>query len=211
MATGRPREFDYETALDAAIETFWQKGYDGCSLSDLEEAMGINRPSLYAAFGSKEELFYSAVDQYIEKTGMRLLSSWKLGAEFQSGFLNFLYEAVSGLFVHGKAKGCLVASVLAEESCDSAKARAKLMKCLKRMDEAIVERIEKSPPGCLKKGIDTTSIAQTINAFLHGLSSRARSGESASQLRALARFFHKTMSNIACSAACLKNHNSRQL
>src|SRR5690349_21378862 len=64
---GRPRAFDESTALDAAMEVFWRKGYEGASLSDLTDAMGINRPSLYAAFGNKEDLFEKALDRYAEK------------------------------------------------------------------------------------------------------------------------------------------------
>ena len=61
---GRPRSFDVNVALDQALQVFWKKGYEGASLTDLTEAMGINRPSLYCAFGSKEELFRKALDRY---------------------------------------------------------------------------------------------------------------------------------------------------
>jgi AcrR family transcriptional regulator len=61
---GRPREFEIDEALDSALELFWRKGYEGTSLSDLTDAMGITRPSLYAAFGNKEELFRKALDRY---------------------------------------------------------------------------------------------------------------------------------------------------
>ena len=64
MAVGRPRAFDVEKALDQALSVFWEKGYEGASLPDLTEAMGINRPSLYAAFGNKEKLFRKALDRY---------------------------------------------------------------------------------------------------------------------------------------------------
>src|SRR5271156_3918908 len=66
MRTGRPRNFCTETVLDRAMEVFWRKGYEGASLSDLTEAMGINRPSLYAAFGDKEALFRKVLDRYEE-------------------------------------------------------------------------------------------------------------------------------------------------
>jgi AcrR family transcriptional regulator len=63
---GRPREFDADEALDKALMAFWRRGFEGTSLSDLTEAMGINRPSLYAAFGNKETLFRLALDRYAE-------------------------------------------------------------------------------------------------------------------------------------------------
>ena len=66
MPRGRPREFDVDKALDRALKVFWRKGYEGASLPDLTKAMGINRPSLYAAFGNKEALFRKAIERYVE-------------------------------------------------------------------------------------------------------------------------------------------------
>ena len=62
---GRPRSFDIDGALDRALLVFWRKGYEGASLSDLTKAVGVNRPSLYAAFGDKEALFRKALDRYL--------------------------------------------------------------------------------------------------------------------------------------------------
>jgi AcrR family transcriptional regulator len=64
---GRPREFDADEALDRALEVFWRKGFEGTSISDLTDAMGINPPSLYAAFGNKEGLLKAALDRYSAK------------------------------------------------------------------------------------------------------------------------------------------------
>jgi AcrR family transcriptional regulator len=69
MAGGRQREFDEQVALDAAMAVFWSNGYSGTSLSDLTDAMGINKPSLYAAFGNKEALFIRALNHYVSKHG----------------------------------------------------------------------------------------------------------------------------------------------
>src|SRR5947207_4281178 len=69
MAMGRPREFDLEKALDVALHVFWRRGYEGASMTDLTEAMGITKPSLYAAFGNKEELFRKTLDRYVDGPG----------------------------------------------------------------------------------------------------------------------------------------------
>ncbi|WP_295999845.1 TetR/AcrR family transcriptional regulator [Rugamonas sp.] len=62
--SGRPRTFDADHALDQAMKVFWEKGYEGASLPELTEAMGMNRPSLYAVFGNKENLFHKALERY---------------------------------------------------------------------------------------------------------------------------------------------------
>ncbi len=69
MGAGRPREFDMEQALDRAVELFWRHGYEGTSIADLTAALGITRASLYAAFGSKEQLFRRVMDRYEHRAG----------------------------------------------------------------------------------------------------------------------------------------------
>src|SRR5579863_2709304 len=67
MTLGRPREFDTGKALDEAMEVFWRHGYEGATIAELTSAMGINPPSLYSAFGSKEGLLKAALDRYSQK------------------------------------------------------------------------------------------------------------------------------------------------
>ena len=109
MPSGRTRQFDVDEALDRALEVFWGRGYEGATLPELTRAMGINRPSLYAAFGNKEQLFRKALDRY------------------QTGPLSFLTEAlrkptaraaVEAMFSgfvrmqrdRDKVRGCLIVS-----------------------------------------------------------------------------------------------------
>ncbi|UPK30113.1 TetR/AcrR family transcriptional regulator [Bradyrhizobium sp. 195] len=70
MGMGRPREFDAEMALDQAMEVFWRHGYEGATIAQLTEAMGINPPSLYACFGNKEGLLKAALDRYSKLRGV---------------------------------------------------------------------------------------------------------------------------------------------
>ncbi|GCA97312.1 TetR/AcrR family transcriptional regulator [Mycolicibacterium sp. NCC-Tsukiji] len=91
MAMGRPREFNPEDVLDKAMTLFWEHGYDGVSISDLTSATGVNRRSLYAEFGSKEQLFYKAVDRYLagpggfDRLGHRLRDGpWRCGCLHRS-------------------------------------------------------------------------------------------------------------------------------
>ena len=72
--TGRPRTFDADEALDCAMKVFWEKGYEGSSLPELTKAMGMNRPSLYAVFGNKEQLFHKALERYSD-TRMRFFDA----------------------------------------------------------------------------------------------------------------------------------------
>jgi AcrR family transcriptional regulator len=75
---GRPREFDMSEAIDKAMLLFWRKGYEGTSIADLTGALGITRPSLYAAFGNKELLFRTVLDRYDERTAEFLSTSLNL-------------------------------------------------------------------------------------------------------------------------------------
>ncbi|WP_345799848.1 TetR/AcrR family transcriptional regulator [Microbacterium sp. AZCO] len=107
MATrGRPREFDVDEALDRAIELFWRQGYEGTSLTDLTEAMGINRPSLYSAFGSKEGTFKLAVDRYA-RIDMAYVEDALAEPTAYDTARRYLLENVDAITTPGRPPGCL--------------------------------------------------------------------------------------------------------
>lgn len=103
---GRPREFDVDTALDKAIEVFWRQGYEGTSLTDLTDAMGINRPSLYSAFGNKEDTFKRAVDRYavIDMAYVETALAAPTALEVARRYLR---ENAIAVTTPGKPAGCL--------------------------------------------------------------------------------------------------------
>src|ERR1700694_1182397 len=104
---GRPRSFDIDRALDRALQVFWRKGYEGSSLSDLTKAMGINRPSLYAAFGDKGKLFRKVLDRYAE--GPASYSSAALEEPASRWVVErLLYGSADLLTSPGNPHGCLL-------------------------------------------------------------------------------------------------------
>src|SRR6188768_3917472 len=105
-AVGRPRAFDEETVLDRAIQVFWQHGYEGASLSALTSAMGINRPSLYATFGSKEQLFQRAFARYHESHVAGVRAALQQPTAY-AAIEAFLRNSADGLTADDHPAGCL--------------------------------------------------------------------------------------------------------
>ncbi|PZG20456.1 TetR family transcriptional regulator, partial [Micromonospora craterilacus] len=103
---GRPRGFDADEALENAMRVFWQHGYEGASLADLTEAMGINRTSMYAAFGNKEELFRKALTRY--SNGPASYGAEALAEPTAQRVATvFLHGAVRSSTLPGYPAGCL--------------------------------------------------------------------------------------------------------
>src|SRR6478735_6461503 len=103
---GRPRSFDPDAALDRAIEVFWRQGYEGTTLDDLTGAMGINRPSLYAAFGNKEATFRRAVERYAE-VDMAYVGEALAEPTARRVAEHYLRSNVAAITQPGKPAGCL--------------------------------------------------------------------------------------------------------
>lgn len=116
MPAGRPRAFDAEKALDAAIGVFWKHGYEGASLETLTGAMGINRPSLYAAFGDKADLFEKAVTRYQSTRPAAMLAALSSAPDLMTALDGYFEAAMRSMTGRGTPRGCLIACVLADAS-----------------------------------------------------------------------------------------------
>lgn len=185
---GRPRSFDRDQALKAAMEVFWAKGYAGTSLADLKAAMKINAPSLYAAFGSKEALFEAAVDLYADTAGIELWSHFDRAPDTRAGIAAMLLASADIYVAPKQPSGCLV--VLG--ALVGGEAEASVARNLARRRAESVTRIARRlraeiAAGTLPADTDAEAIATFYTTLQQGMSLQARDGASRETLRAIAR------------------------
>lgn len=180
---GRPREFDADSALDKALHVFWQRGYEGASLSDLTEAMGINRPSLYAAFGNKEELFRRALDRYAERGPGRALSEALAEPTARDVVARLLKNVAISLTDPSNPRGCL--SVQAALTCGEASDAIKQELCKRRSEaeQKLRARLERAiDEGDLSFDADAARLARFVSTVTQGMSVQAAGGASRDDL-----------------------------
>ena len=182
---GRPREFCTEAALSAALRVFWSKGYEGASMADLTGAMGITRPSLYAAFGNKEALFHKALDLYeaekLEYTRVALDQPTARGvAEY------FMRGALETQTSTCDPKGCL--GVIHSMACgaEAESIKADVLARRASSQAALVERFEQARrDGDLPAHVDVAGLTSYLYALLQGMAVQAGSGASRADLERL--------------------------
>ncbi|WP_260921508.1 TetR/AcrR family transcriptional regulator [Novosphingobium sp. 9] len=173
---GRPREFDPDTALSAALRVFWLRGYEGASLAELTEAMGITKPSLYACFGNKEALFRKALDLY-EQEKLAYIGR-ALAEPTARGVAEVLLSGA--LETHcGKRdpQGCL--GVISSVACgaEAEAIREEVIARRKSSETALIRRMEQArEEGDLPAHVEPAAIAAYLTTVLQGLSVRAGSG-----------------------------------
>ncbi len=181
---GRPRAFDRESALASAMEVFRSKGFEGTSISDLTEAMGINPPSLYAAFGDKENLFLEAIERYTKDSGESCPYCNEPTA--RGALEKYLSFAAHEFTEDSECRGCL----LTMAATTSANTTARLQKLIaqKRANarERIRERIKEGiKEGDVPEGTDASALADFYVTILNGMSLQAREGASRKTLLAV--------------------------
>ncbi|WP_454884678.1 TetR/AcrR family transcriptional regulator [Sphingomonas oryzagri] len=179
---GRPREFDADDALAAALRVFWTRGYEGASLSELTDAMGITRPSLYACFGNKEALFKKALDLY--ETEKLAYMQTALDAPTARGVAErLLHGALANQTSSCDPKGCL--GVISSVACgaEAEAIRAEVVARRASSKAAVVQRFERAKAeGDLPENIDPEALTNYIFALFQGLSVQAGSGTCCEEL-----------------------------
>jgi AcrR family transcriptional regulator len=179
---GRPREFCVEHALATALRVFWRKGYEGTSLTDLTEAMGITRPSLYAAFGNKESLFRKALDLY-EREKLEYIGKALTEPTARRVAEVLLRGAVGNVCSSQEPHGCLgvITSVTCGEEAQSI--REEVIERGKLARRALVERLERAKhEGDLPVHVDAEGLTSLLIAMLQGISIQAGAGASREDL-----------------------------
>ncbi|WP_028747425.1 TetR/AcrR family transcriptional regulator [Rhizobium mesoamericanum] len=183
---GRPRALDRDVGLDIAARLFWQRGYEGTSTADLTKAMGINPPTLYSMFGSKEELYRQALDFSIARENGRRSDILQSGLPVYKALSLYLYDIADGDTQPDKPPGCMVSTAVlqhAEENASVARMTAALretsIQSLKaRFDRAVEE-------GELPAQTDTDTLARFYGAIIQGMSAQACDGACNAQLKRL--------------------------
>lgn len=185
MKAGRPRSFNVPKSLDSAMNVFWRKGYEGASLADLTAAMGINSPSLYAAFGSKEGLFRAVLNRYDDKR-----------QEFLDRVLSApTVREVARLFLEGVADyaadpknlpGCLL--IQSGLTCSDDAVPREVARHRAEKEKALAERFERGHrDGDLPRSADAASLARYVMTVSNGMAVQAAAGATAEDLRMVAR------------------------
>lgn len=186
---GRPRQYDPDRALVDAANAFWNNGYAATSLDDLAAATGMNRPSLYAAFGDKSDLYLKTLERYRDQTRALALEMLSDDPTLRV-FLGRFYDKALDVYLAGdqKARGCYVITTATTQATLDPAVRTFLAENVRRTDAFLTSLIAKARDrGEIDSNADPAALAQLATATLHTLAVRSRAGISRKQLSALAR------------------------
>ncbi|MDI3558879.1 TetR/AcrR family transcriptional regulator [Bradyrhizobium sp. Arg816] len=186
MGMGRPREFDAETALDQAMEVFWRHGYEGATIAQLTEAMGINPPSLYACFGNKEGLLKAALDRYTKLRGVWMdeVVAAPTARDVAERMLMGIAEKQTD---PANPPGCLL--VQGGIACGSGSENVPFELAARRAEneDQLRERfVRAKAEGDLKPSSDPAALARYVSAVSVGMGVMASSGSDREALRQVA-------------------------
>ncbi|MGO4614152.1 TetR/AcrR family transcriptional regulator [Nocardia sp. 2YAB30] len=180
MPGGRPRSFDADTALDHALELFWRHGYEGTSVADLTAAMGINKPSLYAAFGNKEELFGKVLARYLDGPGAYAADALnaRTGREVIERLIHGAVDLTAG---ENTPHGCLCVKTVQAGRPDAHTVRQGAVGVRKAGEAALRRRLEQATD--LPSRQEPAALAALVHTISDGIAVQAAAGRSRDELR----------------------------
>ena len=181
---GRPRQFDKEQLLAIAQQHFWQHGYEGTSVAELVAAMGITPPSLYSAFGSKENLYREVLDRYAAGFGSEMFAGLQQ-SDARIAIRQLLMDCARLLPQKDHPGGCMISTGMLGCHTDQQTLAADLTQRRSLAKEAIKMKLEQSDPP-LPEGTDTEALGRFYAAMVQGMSVQARDGADQAQLEQLA-------------------------
>jgi TetR/AcrR family transcriptional regulator, copper-responsive repressor len=185
---GRPRAYDPGTALAPATAAFWRAGYAGTSLDALSQATGMNRPSLYGAFGDKRALYLAALQRYVDEACVAMDAALAPPRPLRDGIKRVFDLALKLYYPADEPpRGCLLIGTAATEAAHDEGIREALGQGLRRFDQAFELRMQRAlAQGELPADADPNSMARLASAVLHSLALRSRAGDKRSELAATA-------------------------
>jgi AcrR family transcriptional regulator len=182
-ARGRPRCFDLEEALDRSLLLFWEKGFQNTSLDEIAEAVGVKKPSLYAAFGDKEMLFRKVLQRYSGKLSEPIQALDRYD-DIRQAIDAFIELGIAGGCSQGHPRGCLLASAFADSTLLPPNLAKEIKALVNQADEAVAERLKRAVlDGQLPADFDVKGTAKFLITLMHGIALRVRAGESRAALR----------------------------
>lgn len=186
IKVGRPREFDIGVALDAAIEVFWSKGYDGASLTDLTKALGITRPSLYAAFKDKRGLYLRAIERYASNEECPPLVEFEAEPNIEKAVQAFMTAAIDYATQSENGQlGCFLGNCVATNAGEVEGVQELLRKAIEETDVRLAARFDmEKENGVLRKDFPSRDRARLMFDLRQGFALRARAGMRALAIKA---------------------------
>src|SRR6201997_1037885 len=183
---GRPRGFDEDAALEAAMQVFWEKSYEGATIADLTEAMGINRSSMYAAFGDKESIFHSVMERY--RAGrMTYIRQALAQPSLREVVAGLIHETAEFLSTPDNPRGCL--SIQGALACgtDAEHVKLSMIDWRKSGEAALKKRLQQAQSaGELPAEIQPADFARYLSSIMAGLGVQAANGATRTELRRVA-------------------------
>jgi AcrR family transcriptional regulator len=195
---GRPLAFNQDEALDKALKVFWARGYEGTSMAELTEALGINKPSIYAAFGNKEELFRKALARYITGPVAFVGEAMKEPTARQA-IEKFLLLAVDFFSDKSTPNGCMVVQAALTGGQGSSAIQQELIGYRKSIESSFSQRFDLAKEqGDLPQHVNTKQLAKYIATIHQGMSVQATSGATREELKAVVEM---ALNNWPCSSS----------